>query len=75
MGSLKPYLKAVVQFLIVVCAGAVAQGLIVGRTAAIVTVVIGALGTYGVYQVRNQPTSTKRPRSTRSNRTKRTITP
>jgi uncharacterized membrane protein YcaP (DUF421 family) len=53
--NLSPYAKAVIAFVVTVLLGAIAQGLIVGATAAWVTVVIGALATAGVYRVPNGP--------------------
>lgn len=55
MSFIRTYAKGVVAFLVVVVGGALAQGLIVGATAAWCTVVIGALGTAGVVATKNAP--------------------
>lgn len=48
-----PIAKAIVAFIVSVVAGGIAQGLIVGATAAWATVIIGALTTIGVYAATN----------------------
>lgn len=52
---LKPRQKALAAFLVAVVAGAVAQGLIVGQAAAVVTVIVGAVATLGVHQAPYEP--------------------
>jgi NAD(P)H-dependent FMN reductase len=47
--------KAVMPVLIVILAGGIAQGLIVGSTAAWITIILGAITTGAVHQVKNQP--------------------
>lgn len=51
--NLPKYAKGVIAFLVAAVAGAVAQGLIVGKAAALCTVVIGALTTAGVIAIPN----------------------
>lgn len=46
--------KAIVAFGVSCALGGIAQGLIVGKDAAIVTIVVGALTTAGVYAAKNQ---------------------
>lgn len=49
-----PAAKAGIAFIISVALGAITSGLIVGKEALLVTVVIGALTTAGVYVVPNK---------------------
>jgi hypothetical protein len=49
------YAKGVVAFVVAVVAGGIAQGLIVGATAAWITIVIGAATTAGVIAKANTP--------------------